>query len=411
MSPEPTSYPRSKIKVLLLENISEAAAEELRVSGYSEITRLSGALGEEQLIEAIKGVHVLGIRSKTHVTRKVLEAADKLLAVGCFCIGTNQVDLKAATEKGVAVFNAPHANTRSVAELVIGLCVMLIRKISDKNIAAHKGVWQKDAKGCYELRGKTLGIIGYGNIGSQVSVLAEALGMHVHYYDIVTKLPHGNARQLRDLRELLEVSEIVTLHVPSTPATKNMMNTERIGMMREGAMLLNYARGDVVDLEALRDAIAGGHLSGAAIDTFPQEPEKNGDAFSSVLQNLPNVILTPHIGGSTEEAQANIGFDVSSKLIKYVEYGASEGSHTVPPVSLPLQDQTHRILHIHENVPGVLSDINSRLSEKGINILGQYLKTNDSIGYVILDVDTELSREALEVLREVKATLKARIVF
>ncbi len=411
MSPEPTSYPRSKIKVLLLENISEAAAEELRVSGYSEITRLSGALGEEELVEAIRGVHVLGIRSKTHVTRKVFEAADKLLAIGCFCIGTNQVDLKAATENGVAVFNAPHANTRSVAELVVGLSVILIRKISDKNIAAHNGIWQKDAKGCYELRGKTLGIIGYGNIGSQVSVLAEALGMHVHYYDIVTKLPHGNARQLRDLSELLEVSEIVTLHVPSTPATKNMMNAERIGQMRKGAMLLNYARGDVVDLDALRDAIVSGHLSGAAIDTFPGEPEKNGDRFSTVLQNLPNVVLTPHIGGSTEEAQANIGFDVSSKLIKYVEYGASEGSHTVPPVSLPLQDQTHRILHIHENVPGVLSEINSRLSEKGINILGQYLKTNDSIGYVILDVDTELSREALEVLREVNATLKARIVF
>jgi len=411
MSPESTSYPRSKIKVLLLENISEAAAEELRVSGYSEITRLSGALGEEELVEAIRGVHVLGIRSKTHVTRKVFEAADKLLAIGCFCIGTNQVDLKAATENGVAVFNAPHANTRSVAELVVGLSVILIRKISDKNIAAHNGIWQKDAKGCYELRGKTLGIIGYGNIGSQVSVLAEALGMHVHYYDIVTKLPHGNARQLRDLSELLEVSEIVTLHVPSTPATKNMMNAERIGQMRKGAMLLNYARGDVVDLDALRDAIVSGHLSGAAIDTFPGEPEKNGDSFSTVLQNLPNVVLTPHIGGSTEEAQANIGFDVSSKLIKYVEYGASEGSHTVPPVSLPLQDQTHRILHIHENVPGVLSEINSRLSEKGINILGQYLKTNDSIGYVILDVDTELSREALEVLREVNATLKARIVF
>lgn len=411
MSPEPTSYPRSKIKVLLLENISEAAAEELRVSGYSEITRLSGALGEEELVEAIRGVNVLGIRSKTHVTRKVFEAADKLLAIGCFCIGTNQVDLKAATENGVAVFNAPHANTRSVAELVVGLSVILIRKISDKNIAAHNGIWQKDAKGCYELRGKTLGIIGYGNIGSQVSVLAEALGMHVHYYDIVTKLPHGNARQLRDLSELLEVSEIVTLHVPSTPATKNMMNAEKIGQMRKGAMLLNYARGDVVDLDALRDAIVSGHLSGAAIDTFPGEPEKNGDRFSTVLQNLPNVVLTPHIGGSTEEAQANIGFDVSSKLIKYVEYGASEGSHTVPPVSLPLQDQTHRILHIHENVPGVLSEINSRLSEKGINILGQYLKTNDSIGYVILDVDTELSREALEVLREVNATLKARIVF
>jgi D-3-phosphoglycerate dehydrogenase len=411
MKPEPTSYPRSKVKVLLLENISDAAADELRLGGYVDLSRHAGAFGEDQLIEAIKGAHVLGIRSKTQVTRRVLDAADKLLAVGCFCIGTNQVDLKAATERGVAVFNAPYSNTRSVAELVIGLCVMLIRKISDKNIAAHRGVWQKDAKGCYELRGKTLGIIGYGNIGSQVSVLAEALGMHVFYYDVLTKLPHGNARQLRELDELLEISDIVTLHVPSDRSTRGMINSQTLGRMRRGAILLNYARGDVVNLDALRSAVEEGSIAGAAIDVFPHEPERNGERFESVLQGLPNVILTPHIGGSTEEAQVNIGYDVSAKLIKYIEFGASEGSHTVPPVSLSLQDGAHRILHIHKNVPGVLSEINSRLSEKGINILGQYLKTNDEIGYVILDVDQELSRDALGVLRHVKATLKARIVF
>ncbi|MBK8812128.1 MAG: phosphoglycerate dehydrogenase [Acidobacteria bacterium] len=411
MKAEPTSYPRSKVKVLLLENISDAAADELRLSGYVDIARHKGALGEDELVEAIKGVHILGIRSKTHVTKRVLEAADKLLAVGCFCIGTNQVDIKSAMSRGIAVFNAPHANTRSVAELVVGLSVMLIRKVSDKNIAAHRGVWQKDAKGCYELRGKTLGIIGYGNIGSQVSVLAESLGMHVFYYDVVTKLPHGNARQLRELKELLEISEIVTLHVPSDRTTRNLINDDTLKLMRKGSILLNYSRGDVVDLDALRRYIENGKISGAAIDVFPHEPEKNGDAFESVLQNLPNVILTPHIGGSTEEAQANIGFDVSSKLIKYIEFGASEGSHTVPPVSLPLQDKTHRILHIHQNIPGVLSEINSRLSEKGINILGQYLKTNDEVGYVILDVDQELSKEALEVLKGVKGTLRARIVF
>ncbi|MBK8147843.1 MAG: phosphoglycerate dehydrogenase [Acidobacteria bacterium] len=411
MKAEPTSYPRSKVKVLLLENISDAAADELRLSGYIDIARHKGALGEDELVEAIKGVHILGIRSKTHVTKRVLEAADKLLAVGCFCIGTNQVDIKSAMSRGIAVFNAPHANTRSVAELVVGLSVMLIRKVSDKNIAAHNGKWQKDAKGCYELRGKTLGIIGYGNIGSQVSVLAESLGMHVFYYDVVTKLPHGNARQLRELKELLEISEIVTLHVPSDRTTRNLINDDTLKLMRKGSILLNYSRGDVVDLDALRRSIESGKISGAAIDVFPHEPEKNGDAFESVLQNLPNVILTPHIGGSTEEAQANIGFDVSSKLIKYIEFGASEGSHTVPPVSLPLQDKTHRILHIHQNIPGVLSEINSRLSEKGINILGQYLKTNDEVGYVILDVDQELSKEALEVLKGVKGTLRARIVF
>jgi D-3-phosphoglycerate dehydrogenase len=411
MKTQETSYPRDKIRVLLLENISEAAAEEFRSRGYSSVERLPGALGEGELAEAVRGVHILGIRSKTRITGRVLEAADRLLAVGCFCIGVNQVDLRAATGGGVAVFNAPYSNTRSVAELVIGLCVMLIRKVADRSAAAHRGVWLKDAKGSYELRGKTLGIVGYGNIGSQVSVMAEAMGMNVIYYDVVARLPHGNARQVRELSELLAASHVVTLHVPGGPATRNLMNEQSLAQMRRGALLINYSRGDVVDLEALRGRVESGALAGAAIDVFPEEPEKNGDPFTSVLQNLPNVILTPHIGGSTEEAQASIGLDVSTKLLQYLELGTSSGSHTVPAVNLPPQDRTHRILHIHRNVPGVLGEINSRLSEGGINILGQYLKTNDDIGYVILDVDTELSREAFKILREVRETIKVRVVY
>lgn len=406
-----TSYPRNRIKILLLENISASAVAELEAGGYAEIKQIKGALSEADLSEEIKGVHILGIRSKTQISAEVLENADKLLAVGAFCIGVNQVDLKAATKKGIAVFNAPYSNTRSVAELVIALCVMLIRKISDKNIAAHQGVWSKDAKGAFELRGKTLGIVGYGNIGSQISVMAEALGMHVVYYDVITKLPMGNARQIRELPELLNQANIVTLHVPSDATTRNMINEETLSAMKDGAIFLNYSRGDVVDLDALRNFIETRKISGAAVDVFPFEPEKNGDEFTSVLQNLPNVILTPHIGGSTEEAQSNIGLDVTSKLIKYLEYGASEGSHTVPPVNLAIQDRTHRILHIHENIPGVLSEINSKLSEKGINILGQFLKTNDEIGYVILDIDTKLSGEALAILKEVKGTIKTRMVY
>ncbi|MDQ3322818.1 MAG: phosphoglycerate dehydrogenase [Acidobacteriota bacterium] len=406
-----TSYPRSKIKILLLENISDSAVEELNASGYAEIKRLSGALSEADLIKEIKGIHILGIRSKTRVTENVLQKADKLLAVGAFCIGINQVDLQVATKKGIAVFNAPYSNTRSVAELIIGLCVMLIRKITDKNIAAHQGVWLKEAKGSFELRGKTLGIIGYGNIGSQVSVMAEALGMNVVYYDVLTKLPHGNAKQIRDLKELLKQSNIVTLHVPSDATTRNMINEKTLGAMQKGSIFLNYSRGDVVDLDALRKHIENGTISGAAIDVFPEEPEKNGDEFSSDLQNLRNVILTPHIGGSTEEAQANIGLDVTAKLINYTELGTSNGSHTVPELNLPPQAGTHRILHIHENIPGVLGEINSKLFEKGINILGQYLKTNDEIGYVILDIDTELSKEAFEILKKVRGTIKTRMVY
>ncbi len=406
-----TSYPRNKIKILLLENISDAAVAELNTGGYAEIKQVRGALSEADLTEEIRGVHILGIRSKTQITEKVLENADKLLAIGAFCIGINQVNLKAATGKGIAVFNAPYSNTRSVAELVIGLCVMLIRKITDKNIAAHKGKWLKDSKGAFELRGKSLGIVGYGNIGSQVSVMAEALGLNVVYYDVLTKLPLGNAKQIRDLSELLAQSDIVTLHVPSDAATRNMINVKTLSSMKSGAIFLNYSRGDVVDLDALRTFIENGVISGAAVDVFPFEPEKNGDQFVSVLQNLPNVILTPHIGGSTEEAQANIGLDVTSKLIKYLELGVSEGSHTVPQVNLPLQDKTHRILHIHRNIPGVLSEINTKLSARDINILGQFLKTNDEIGYVILDVDRKLSQEAFAILKEVKGTIKTRMVY
>jgi len=411
MAPSNTSYPRHKIKVLLLENISDAAVGELETAGYANIQRINGALSEEQLIDAVKGVHLLGIRSKTQITKGVIEAADKLLAIGAFCIGVNQIDLKAATEKGVAVFNAPYSNTRSVAELIIGLSVMLIRRIADKNAAAHRGEWLKDAKGSFELRGKTLGIVGYGNIGSQVSGLAEAMGMQVIYYDVANKLPLGNAKQVSDIKDLLKRSNIVTLHVPSDSTTRDLINADTLKSMRKGAILINHSRGDVVDLKAVGKAIKSGKLAGAAIDVFPDEPEKNGDPFACELQNLPNVILTPHIGGSTEEAQANIGLDVTNKLVKYLDFGTSEGSHTVPPVSLPPQAGTHRILHIHRNIPGVLGEINSRLSKRSINITGQYLKTNDDIGYVILDVESKLSTEAFEILKEVSGTVRARMVY
>lgn len=406
-----TSYPKEKISILLLENISEAAAAEFRDAGYATVKRLSGALSEEDLVREIKDVHLLGIRSKTQITPAVLEAANKLQAIGCFCIGTNQVDLKTATKTGVAVFNAPYSNTRSVAELVIGLSIMLIRRIPDKNAAAHEGIWKKEATGSFELRGKTLGIVGYGNIGSQVSVLAEGMGMNVIYYDVETKLPLGNAVQERQLKELFGKSDIITMHVPSTNRTENMINKEILQYAKKGSIFINYARGEVVVLEDLKDALVSGQLSGAAIDVFPVEPEKNGAAFSTPLQKLPNVILTPHIGGSTEEAQFNIGLDVSAKMLSYLEKGASFGSHTIPAISIPAVENTHRILHIHQNVPGVLSAINTALSQNKINILGQYLKTNDAIGYVVLDVDSALSQEALALLKEVPHTIKTRLLY
>ena len=406
-----TSYPKEKINILLLENISETAVQHIKESGYASVKKLNGALSEEDLIREIKDVHLLGIRSKTQITQKVLDAANKLQAIGCFCIGVNQVNLKAATSKGIVVMNAPYSNTRSVAELVIGLSILLIRRIVDKNKAAHEGIWNKEAKGSYELRGKTLGIIGYGNIGSQVSVLAEAIGMKVIYYDVVTKLPLGNAEQFRMLKDVLNRADIVTLHVPETNQTKNLINKTTLKQFKKGAILLNYARGEVVDLDALRQALVDKHLSGAAIDVFPWEPEKNGDRFQTPLQDLSNVILTPHIGGSTEEAQQNIGEDVSNKLVQYLEKGITIGSHTVPELALPMQEGTHRILHIHKNVPGVLSQINTQLSKHNINILGQYLKTNELIGYVVLDVDRSLSKKAVELLKEVKETIKVRMVY
>jgi len=359
----------------------------------------------------VKDVHLLGIRSKTQVTARVLEAAAKLQAIGCFCIGVNQVDLKTATQKGVVVFNAPYSNTRSVAELVIASSIMLIRRITDKNISAHKGIWMKESKGSYELRGKTLGIIGYGNIGSQVSVLAEALGMKVIFYDVVTKLPLGNAVRKQSLEDLMADADVITLHVPETKATKNLINEKTLGYCKKGAIILNYARGEVVDLDALRHFLDKGIISGAAIDVYPWEPEKNGDSFKTPLQGCPNVILTPHIGGSTEEAQENIGDDVSHKLFHYLETGVTIGSHTVPPLSLPPLDNTHRILHIHRNVPGVLSAINTQLSNNNINILAQNLKTNDEIGYVVLDVDKKLSKQAVGLLKEVKDTIKVRLLY
>ncbi len=406
-----TSYPKEKINILFLENISDAAVKHFKDAGYSSVKKLGGALSEEQLIKEIKDVHMLGIRSKTQITKNILDAAKKLQAIGCFCIGVNQVDLKSARQNGVVVFNAPYSNTRSVAELVIGLAIMLIRRIPDKNIAAHQGIWKKEAKGSYELRGKTLGIIGYGNIGSQVSVLAESLGMKVIFYDTVTRLPLGNAVSKKSLKEVLNQSDIVTLHVPETAQTKNLINKTNLKYFKKGSILINYARGEVVELDALAKALKEEHLSGAAIDVFPWEPEKNGDTFKTPLQNLPNVILTPHIGGSTEEAQMNIGEDVSNKLFQYLEMGSSTGSHTIPSLSLPPQEGTHRILHIHNNVPGVLSAINTALSQHHINILAQYLKTNDEVGYVVLDVDKKLSNQALELLKGLKDTIKVRLLY
>jgi len=409
--PQPTSYPKDKINILFLENISDTAVKQFKEAGYANVRKLTGALNEDQLVQEIKNVHLLGIRSKTQITRRVLDHASKLQAIGCFCIGVNQVDLKAAAQKGVVVFNAPYSNTRSVAELVIGASVMLIRRIPDKNRAAHDGVWQKDARGSYELRGKTLGIIGYGNIGTQVGILAESMGMRVKFYDVVTRLPLGNAFACKSLKELVSTSDIISLHVPETPQTRNLINRNLLKNFKKGSILLNYARGEVVDIDALAKSLEGGQLGGAAIDVFPWEPEKNGDAFQTPLQGLSNVLLTPHIGGSTEEAQQNIGVDVSHKLFNYLEMGISTGSHTVPELSLPPQEGTHRILHIHNNVPGVLSSINNSLSSKNINIVAQYLKTNDIIGYVVLDVDKKISGSAFQLLKGVKETIKVRMLY
>jgi D-3-phosphoglycerate dehydrogenase len=408
---DPTSYPKHKIKVLFLENISEKAVQYFKEQGYTDVKKMSGALSEEELIKVIKDVHILGIRSKTFISKKVLDSAKKLQAIGCFCIGTNQVDIKACKQKGVAVFNAPYSNTRSVAELVIGSSIMLIRKIIDKNKAAHEGIWNKEAKGSFELRGKTLGLIGYGNIGTQTGIMAEAMGMKVKFYDVETKLPLGNAVSVKSIKDLVSNSDIISVHVPETQQTKNLISNEVIKQCKSGAILINYARGEVVDLNALAAALQSKHIAGAAIDVYPIEPEKNGDKFETPLQGLSNVLLTPHIGGSTEEAQENIGEDVSVKLYQYLERGVSNGSHSIPDISLPPVDGAHRILHIHRNVPGVLSAINTVMSKNKINIVGQYLKTNEEIGYVVLDVDSKLSKKAIDLLREVKETIRVRMLY
>ncbi|WP_299771088.1 phosphoglycerate dehydrogenase [uncultured Pseudoteredinibacter sp.] len=405
------SLEKSKIKFLLLEGVHQSAIDTLTAAGYTNIEYLKTSLPEAELIEKLADAHFVGIRSRTQLTRKVLEAAPKLIAVGCFCIGTNQVDLKAAEELGVVVFNAPYSNTRSVAELVIAEAILLLRGIPEKNAVCHRGGWMKSAVDSYEIRGKTLGIIGYGSIGTQVSVLAESLGMKVIFFDVVTKLPLGNASQVRNLNELLNRSDIVSLHVPETAATKMMMGAEEIAQMKDKAILLNASRGTVVDIEALAEALKAGKVGGTAIDVFPVEPRGNDDEFQSPLRGIDNALLTPHIGGSTQEAQENIGLEVAEKLVKYSDNGTTITAVNFPEVALPAHSDVHRLLHVHKNVPGVMSAINSVFSENNINILGQYLQTNESVGYVVVDIDAEYSDVALQQLKSIEGTMRCRVLF
>jgi len=406
-----TSYPKDKVKILLLESVHPAAIQLFKSAGYTDIESLTGSVSEHELMERISKVHILGIRSKTQITDAVLQKADKLIALGAFCIGTNQIQMKAARSRGLAVFNSPFSNTRSVAELVIGLSIMLMRRVFEKSEGAHHGLWLKESQGCFEVRGKTLGIVGYGHIGSQVSVLAEALGMKVIFYDITSRLSLGNAEASRSLDDLLKKSDIITLHVPGTPDTRNLISAQRLKKMKPGAVLINLSRGDVMDVWAVKDALEKKHLGGLAVDVFPEEPKSNKDLFASPLQGLRNVILTPHIGGSTMEAQESIGKDVAGKMIDYIESGSTDGSLTIPELSLPVLHDAHRILHIHKNVPGVLSEINGALSKMKVNILGQYLKTNDEIGYVVLDIDKRSSFEVMSVLKDVTSTIRSRSLY
>lgn len=408
---EHLSFPKEKINILLLENINPTAVEQFNEAGYENVTLLKKALQDEELIEALKDVHILGIRSKTQVTKEVLEKAPKLLSVGCFCIGTNQVDLETAAELGITVFNSPYSNTRSVAELVLAEAIMLIRRIPERNQAAHMGKWMKDNNRSYELRGKTMGIVGYGHIGSQVSVLAEALGLNVLYYDVEPKLPLGNANAVKDIETLFAESDIVTLHVPQTEETKDMVTADLLKKIKKDAVFINLSRGNVVDLDALKELLESGHIKGAAVDVFPEEPRSNYDPFSSPLQKLSNVILTPHIGGSTIEAQINIGNDVSMKLVNLLDNGSTVGSHSIPELNLPIQKDTTRLLHIHKNRTGILSAINKILSKYNVNITGQYLKTNETIGYVVIDFQGTQSSELLEELRKVEHTIRARFLY
>ena len=406
-----TSLDKSKIKFLLLEGIHPSALDVLRRAGYTQIESVSGALPEDELKAKIADAHFVGLRSRTQLTADVLAHAHKLVAVGCFCIGTNQVDLVAARERGIAVFNAPYSNTRSVAELVLAEAILLLRGIPEKNAVAHRGGWLKSADNAFEIRGKTLGIVGYGSIGTQLSVLAEAMGMHVAFYDVVSKLPLGNAHQVHDLHQLLGQSDIVSLHVPELPSTQWMIGAAEIAAMKPGGILINAARGTVVEIEPLAQALREKKLLGAAVDVFPVEPRSNKDEFISPLRGLDNVILTPHIGGSTMEAQANIGLEVAEKLVKYSDNGTSTSSVNFPEVALPSHPGKHRLLHIHRNVPGVLSHINSILSDNHINIAAQYLQTNEAVGYVVIDIDAASSDLALDKLAQVPGTLRSRVLF
>jgi D-3-phosphoglycerate dehydrogenase len=405
-----TSFPKDQIKVLLLENIHLLAHEAFKAEGF-QVESLNVALNPSQLKEKIRDVHVLGIRSKTQITPEILSEAKRLLTLGCFCIGTNQVDLQFAKLKGIPVFNAPFGNTRSVAEMVIAEIIMLSRQLGQRNIEMHQSSWQKISQQCYEVRGKTLGIIGYGNIGSQLSTLAENFGMRVLYFDILSKLPLGNAKCCNSLTDLLHESEFVTLHVPATAQTSKMISSAQMQEMRRGAYLINASRGSVVDIPALAEAIRGGHLAGAAIDVFPEEPESNTRSFKTLLQGLPNVILTPHIGGATEEAQANIGTEVPAALIRFVNSGSTVGSVNFPEVNVIPTVESHRILNIHRNVPGVLKQINSMISELGANIQAQTLATDADIGYLVLDTNKALSLEVKSGIEKLSASIKTRMLY
>jgi len=404
------SLDKDKIKVLLLEGVHPNTVEAFRAAGYTSVEYLKTSLAEEELIERVRDVHFIGLRSRTQLTEKVLDAAPKLVAIGCFCIGTNQVALEEAQIRGIPVFNAPFSNTRSVAELVLGEILLLLRGIPEKSAKCHRGVWEKLANRSVEARGKKLGIIGYGHIGTQLGIIAESIGMKVYYYDIENKLSLGNAIQVPSMVELLNMSDVISLHVPETPSTKDLIGAEQLRMMKPGAVFINASRGSVVDIDALADVIKSGHISGAAIDVFPVEPKSNDEEFVTPLRGLDNVILTPHIGGSTQEAQENIGLEVANKLIKYSDNGSTLSAVNFPEVSLPGHKGSSRLLHIHRNQPGVMNQINQIFAEEGINIAGQYLQTSSHIGYVVIDVETEHSEKALSKLKEINGTIRARIL-
>jgi len=407
--PRSVSYPKNRIKILLLENVHSDAFDKLSKDGFS-VEEVSVSLSEDELIEKIKDVHVLGIRSKTQVTKRVLDAAEKLMTVGAFCIGTKQIDLDACKEKGIVVFNAPYSNTRSVVELAIGEIIMLMRSVFQRSTELHNGEWNKTAKGSQEVRGKKLGIIGYGNIGKQLSVLAESLGMDVYYYDIMDKLALGNATRLNSLEELLSISDVISLHIDDHSANKNYISSKELAMMKDGALLVNLSRGFVIDVPALVDALKSGKLAGAAVDVYPVEPRKNGE-FHTELAGLPNVILTPHVGGSTEEAQKDIADFVPNKIMGYINSGNTVDAVNFPNIRLPRQVNAHRFLHIHQNIPGVMANINKVLAEYDMNITGQYLSTDEKVGYVITDLNKDYNKKVIKSLKNVEGTIKFRVLY